>query len=267
MTPAALPPELAIDTLRTIRALVTATGAQMRDMASELRHATAKDGVDLVTRADTFCERELTQALAATFPAHRILAEEGTQLGDPACEWTWHLDPLDGTANYARGIPYWSVSLGLAFRHQPVLGIVHAPAYGVTVFGAVGLGAWRDDQPLADATPAGEPGTWLVATDWPWDRAERARTNRLLDALSPQIRQYKTCGSAALDLAHLALGQVDAYAISHIFPWDQAAGAAIARTLGYELRTRSGAPWDLTHPDIVACRPGMWPVLGAATRA
>jgi len=262
-----LPPALAIETLHTIRGLVATTGARLVEMAGELRSSTSKGGADLVTKADLVSERELCAALARSFPAHAIRAEEGTCLGDDASDWTWHLDPLDGTANYARGIPYWSISLGLSYRLQPMLGIIHAPAYGVTVFGAVGLGAWRDDTPLPEATPAGPVETWFLATDWPWSVPERARTCRLLTALAPKIRQYKTFGSAALDLAHLALGKVDAYAISKIFPWDQAAGAAIARTLGYELRTWSGGAWDLSHPDIVACRPGMWPVLSAAISA
>ncbi len=262
-----LPDDLAIATLRIARDLVAEVGSQLMTMSSTLRASSSKGGVDVVTAADGFSEQALTSALAKHFPDHRIAAEEGTRLGPVDSPWCWHLDPLDGTANYNRGIPHWAISLGLAFKDTPVLGVVHGPACGITVSGIVGLGAWAGDAPLPRASAAGEPKTWIVATDWPWDLAERKRTNLLLDRLSGTIRQYKTFGSAALDLAAVALGLVDAYAISKIFPWDQAGGAAACIALGYELRRWNGEQWDLRFGDLVACRPGMWPVLGPALGA
>jgi myo-inositol-1(or 4)-monophosphatase len=263
--PPALPPDLVLGTLQVVRGLVENVGRSLVELGDQLRASTSKGGVDVVTKADAFSEQELTAALAARFPDHRIAGEEGTRLGPPDSEWTWHLDPLDGTGNYSRGLPYWAISLGLARRDTPVLGIIHGPACGITVLGGEGVGAWSHDAPLPRATSPGEPKTWMVATDWPWDLAERQRTCAFLARLAPTIRQYKTFGSAAVDLAHLVLGKVDAYAISRIFPWDQAGGTAIARALGYELRRWNGEPWDLRHGDIVACRPGMWEVLGTAT--
>lgn len=259
-----LPPDLAVGTLRIVRELLNDVGQQMQVMSGTLRAATSKGGVDVVTQADHYSEQAITSALAKHFPDHRIAGEEGTRLGPADSPWCWHLDPLDGTANYARGIPHWAISLGLAYRDTPVLGVVHGPACGITVSGAVGVGAWAGDTPLPNATPAGDPKQWIIATDWPWDLAERKRSLRLLDALSGTIRQYKTFGSAALDFASVALGVVDAYAISKIFPWDQAGGAAACAALGYELRRWDGSAWDLRHNDVVVCRPGMWPVLGPA---
>ncbi len=265
-----MPPELAIGTLKIVRDLSIEVGRKMVELGDELRTSTSKGaGVDVVTKADAFSEKEITTALAGHFPEHRIAGEEGTRLGPESSEWTWHIDPLDGTGNYSRGLPYWAISIGLSRRSadgsdQPVLGVVHGPACGLSVHGAVGLGAWWNDAPLPRATPVGPPKEWLIATDWPWDLIERQRTCAMLVKLAPQIRQYKTFGSAAVDFAHLVVGKVDAYAISKIFPWDQAGGAAIAKALGYELRRWSGEPWDLRHPDIIACRPGMWPILGEA---
>ena len=253
----ALPPELAIGTLRLVRDLAVQVGADLVSLADELRQATDKGGVDLVTRADAHSERAITSALHQHFPAHAIAAEEGTRLGPADSPWTWHIDPLDGTANYSRGLTPWAISIGLAYEEEPVLGCIHAPQAGFTVFGAVGLGAWNGDAPLPPATPAGEMRSWLVASDWPWDLAERQRTVRLLGRMAPHIRQYKSFGSAAVDLAHLALGRIDAYAISHIFRWDQCGGAAVLRTLGYDLRRWDASPWTLAHRDLVACRPGM----------
>ncbi len=258
----ALPRDLALPTLSVARTLVEDVGRDLVAMAGTLGRATDKGGVDLVTAADRHSEARITAELAKAFPHHRVLGEEGTVLGPEDSPWAWHIDPLDGTANYHRGLPYWAISLGLSFAEEPVLGVVHGPASGVLVYGAAGLGAWSHEAPLPPATPAPEPRQWLVATDWPWDLAERRRTARFIDALSERVRQYKTLGSAALDLANLALGRIDAYAISHIFRWDQCGGAAVLRALGYELTTWRGARWDLAHRDILACRPGCAAVLG-----
>jgi myo-inositol-1(or 4)-monophosphatase len=262
-----MPPPDARATLDFLRVLTAEVGGQMAAMASTLRVATSKGGVDVVTKADRFSEDALTAALAKRFPDHRIAAEEGTRLGPPDSPWVWHIDPLDGTCNYSRGIPNWALSVGLAHGDDPVLGVVHAPVYGVTILGAVGLGAWSGDTPLAPATAVGDPREWVVATDWPWQVAERRRITRFLERLAPRIRQYKTLGSAAVDFINLAIGRVDAYCITSIFPWDQCGGAAVLKALAFEIRTWTGAPWDLRSGDIAACRPGMWPILSEAVGA
>lgn len=259
-----LPRDQALDALSFVRELVHATADEMLRLASDLRQATGKRGVDLVTKADHFAEERLTAALYRRFPEHRVQAEEGTAFGPAGAAWTWHIDPLDGTGNFSRGLPHWAISIGLACGSRPVLGVIYGPECGVEVWGGPGLGGWTSDGELHAATPAGEPKTWIVASDWPWELSQRHRTQAFLGRLAPRIRQFKTLGSAAVDLAHLALGRIDAYAISHIFPWDQCGGAAVLLALGYELRTWSGAEWDLDHPDIVAFRPGMWEILREA---
>ncbi len=257
--PPGLPPELAIATLKIARDLAVEVGAQVVALGDSLRASTDKGGVDVVTKADRHSEDALTAALHRHFPTHRIAAEEGTLLGPADAEWTWHVDPLDGTANYSRGLPAWAISLGLSQGERPMLGVIHAPLMGLTIYGAVGVGAWSGDTPLPRASEPGPERSWIVATDWPWDLKERERTVRLLAAMAPTIRQYKTYGSAAVDYAHVAVGRCDAYAISHTFRWDQAGGAAILAALGYELRRWDGRPWSLADRDIVASRPGMWP--------
>ena len=249
------------DILTEVRNLASTVGIEILRLRSSLMVQTAKAGVDLVTAADVHAEALLTEGLAQLFPTHRIAAEEGTRRGPSDSPWTWHVDPLDGTANFSRGLPYWMHSIGLSYGDTPILGVLHGPECGLTVWGGDQVGGYFGDLALPMAQPAGDPKTWIVACDWPWDLDERLRTNRLLDHLARRVRQFKAYGSAAVDLSHVALGRVDAYAISRIFPWDQAAGAAVCAALGYELRRFDGTPWDLRHPDIVVCRPGMWPVL------
>jgi myo-inositol-1(or 4)-monophosphatase len=239
--------------------LAREVGGEMQALRGRLMAASDKGGADVVTLADRHAEDRLTAALAARHPGHRIAGEEGTVLGPADSEWCWHVDPLDGTANYSRALPCWSLSLGLAFRGEPVLGVIHAPDLGLSVAGGPGIGV-RDGDGRAVALGPADPEAkrWIVATDWPWALDERARTQRLLDRLAPTIRQYKTHGSAAVELLFLALGRVDAYAISKVFPWDVCAGVAIARALGCTVHAWDNSPWALVRErgDILACRPG-----------
>jgi myo-inositol-1(or 4)-monophosphatase len=245
-------------TLDHVRALSAQVADKLHAMQHELAAtATSKGGVDVVTAADALAEDLLTTTLAQAYPQHRIAGEEGTRLGPVDSPWCWHIDPLDGTANYSRGLPFWMVSVGLSYEDRPVLGCLAGPACGILLSGGAGLGAWDGDRALAKASPPGEERTWMVATDWPWDLAERGRIIGLLNHLAPRVRQFKTYGSAAVDFAHVALGRVDAYAISKIFPWDQCGGAAICAELGYELKRWDGNPWTLAHNDIICQRPGM----------
>ncbi len=241
-----------------VRTLGRRVADQLLAMQRELAGTTvSKGGVDVVTAADTLAERLITEALSQTYPQHRIAGEEGTRLGPADSPWCWHIDPLDGTCNYSRGLPYWMVSIGLSYGTRPVLGCLAGPACGLHLSGGDGLGAWSGESRLDRAVPAGEERTWLVATDWPWDLAQRSRVIGMLTHLAPRIRQFKTYGSAAVDLAHVALGRVDAYAIPKIFPWDQCGGAAICAELGYELKRWDGAPWTLADNDIICQKPSM----------
>jgi len=214
-------------------------------------------GHDVVTHADGASEAILCEHLARAFPDHRIEGEEGAAIGPADSPRVWHLDPLDGTANFSRGIPYWAVSVGLAWRGKPVLGVIHAPAFGHTLTCIRGQGVWLDGVALPPAPAMDEdPRTWIVAVDWPWDLAQRKRVTALLGHLSGSIRQYKTYGSAALDCVNLARGWVDAYCITDIFPWDLCAGAAALQELGFRLADWQGQPWKLGRGPIRACRPG-----------
>ena len=240
-----------------------ATALEAARLAGEAIQATRRDGVakgsghDVLTAADGASERILCDHLARAFPDHRIEGEEGSAIGPADSPRVWHLDPLDGTANFSRGIPHWAVSVGLAWRNKPVLGVIHAPALGHTLTCIRGQGVWLDGQRLPKAAAMDDDTkSWIVAVDWPWDLAQRKRVNALVDAMSGSIRQYKTYGSAALDCLNLARGWVDAYCITDVFPWDLCAGVAALHELGFSVADWNGQPWKLGRGAIRACRPG-----------
>lgn len=203
---------------------------------------------DVSTAADRQSEELITRRLAQRFPDHRVLGEEAVKEGREALRAlagpTWIVDPLDGTVNFIQGIPLFTVSIGLVEDGRPILGVVHAPALGQTFWGAPGSGAFEGQRPIAvSATPFLEES--IVATGLGYRRNDLADTN--LDnvaALGMRVRDLRRLGSAALDMAYVASGRLDAYWELHLMPWDVAAGAALVRAAGGRVTDqRGGEDW------------------------
>lgn len=203
---------------------------------------------DVSTAADRGAEELIERRLRRLFPDHRVLGEEAVKEGRavlaPAPGPTWIVDPLDGTVNFVQGIPFFCVSIGLVQDGRPVLGVVHAPALGQTFLGAPGSGAFEGDRPISvSATPFLEES--VVATGFAYDRNELADTN--LDnfvTLGMRVRGMRRLGAAALDLAYVASGRLDAFWELHLKPWDVAAGAALIRAAGGRVTDqRGGEDW------------------------
>ena len=197
---------------------------------------------ELVTAADRAAEQIVVGGLLAAFPDHAILAEEGvlTTQGraSQVSDWTWLVDPLDGTTNYVHGLPHWGVAIALAYRNDPVVGVVHAPLLGETFVAARGLGAHRhfaDDrvQELRVSRTA-ELADALLATGFAYVRNEPGRDDNSahVAALLPHCRDLRRLGSAELDLCYVAAGSYDGYWELYLAPYDVAAGAVLVREAG-----------------------------------
>ncbi len=197
---------------------------------------------ELVTAADRAAEQVVVGGLRARFPDHAMLAEEGvlTTAGeiDKAADWTWIVDPLDGTTNFVHGLPFFAVAIALAHRGVPVVGVVHAPALGETFFGARGLGAfrrWADgrEQRLA-VSRTHELADALLATGFSYNRNEPGRDDNSarLAAVLPHCRDLRRLGSAELDLCMVAAGVYDGYWELYLAPYDVAAGAVLVQEAG-----------------------------------
>ena len=264
-------------------AAARAAGAVLLEhFEGELTVATKSSDIDLVTSADRAAEATLTERITRAYPSHWILAEESGRLtGDadvtdprpPPGVLQWVIDPLDGTTNFTHRFPHFSVSLALVDHEGPLLGVVHDPTREETFYAVRGRGAFLDSarprarngrpQPLR-VTPTRALRLALVATGFAYTRATTP-TNNLLEfnRVVPQVRCIRRAGSAALDLAYVAAGRLDAYWEYHLQPWDVAAGALLVREAGGELTRIDGGPWDLRHGDLVAAGPTLAPVLQA----
>ncbi len=210
---------------------------------------TLKGEVDLVTEADLASEALIRRRLGARFPDHAILAEEGGASGSADAPARWVVDPLDGTTNFAHGHPFFSVSIGLEAEGLLQVGVVHAPALGLTWTARRGGGASRSGAPARVSTTASLSGS-LVASGFPYDRRSNPDNNATEWARTLRRAQgMRRCGSAALDLALVADGTYDGYWEKRLNPWDVAAGALLVLEAGGRVEGLDGSavpPWPET---------------------
>lgn len=217
---------------------------------------------ELVTAADRAAEQIVVSGLLASFPEHGVLAEEGVlttrDVASNSSDWTWIVDPLDGTTNYVHGLPHFAVAIALAYRNEPLVGVVHAPALGETFLGARGLGARRvfadgREQALAVSTTS-ELADALLATGFSYNRNEPGRDDNVghLAAILPHCRDLRRLGSAELDLCYVAAGVYDGYWELYLAPYDVAAGAVLVREAGGRVSDFRGGDRWLHGQQVVA---------------
>jgi myo-inositol-1(or 4)-monophosphatase len=211
---------------------------------------TYKGEVDLVTEVDTEAERVIREELLGTFPTHGMLAEEGGELaGEEGARWI--VDPLDGTTNYAHGLSIFCVSIALERAGEVVLGVVHDPMGEETFVAERGRGATLNGEPIR-VSSTDEPIRALIATGFPYDRAELPEALELFGRLAASTRGMRRLGSAALDLCYVASGRIDGYYERGIWPWDLAAGSVIVEEAGGKLTNYRGDVLDLAGREIMA---------------
>jgi myo-inositol-1(or 4)-monophosphatase len=182
-----------------------------------------------VTESDLLAETALVSVIRAHFPDHAILSEEMGAVGVGPARWV--ADPLDGTVNFARGVPWYDVSLAFEVGGRVEVGVVHAPGLGQLFSAVRGQGAWLDGRRIRVSGRAELAGglvdVGLSREDWS-DPARQARVGRLA-AAGAEVRSLNACG---LDLAFVAAGRLEAYWDEHVEIWDTAAGALLVAEAG-----------------------------------
>jgi myo-inositol-1(or 4)-monophosphatase len=224
-----------------------------------------KGEADLVTEADVAAERAIVELIRAEFPTHRVFAEEGSVGGDdPAHRWI--IDPLDGTTNYAHGMPLFTVSVAYERDGEVAAGAVFQPATGELFHARTGGGAWLGDQPIR-VSRATELRHALLTTGFPSRRDMLEPAMAQFAALNAQTHAVRRTGSAALDLAWVATGRFDGYWERTISAWDVAAGVVIAREAGASITDLAGRPFLVDAGNILTTAPGIHAeLLSALTR-
>ncbi|MFF3867660.1 inositol monophosphatase family protein [Micromonospora sp. NPDC001898] len=190
-----------------------------------------RDRHDPVTVHDKAAEARIRDIVLNAEPDSRIVGEEGGAVGEGRVEW--HVDPIDGTANFAHGLPFFCTSIGAVVDGRVVAGAIYDPLRD-DLFTATLAGAWHNGEPLASVGAASEQQA-LLLTSYPSAREIRAAPERAVRRQTDLIIEYQTLrriGSAALSLAHVATGWADAALGIGVSSWDVAAGSLLVTAAG-----------------------------------
>jgi len=232
----------------------------------EARQIEHKGHIDLVTDADKAAEAATLAVIRARFPDHAILAEEEGATG--TSPYRWIVDPLDGTTNYAHGIPQFCTSVACEVNGRLEVGAIVDPMRGERFSAATGRGAFLNGERLQVAA-AQQLDRAVLATGFPyWVQEHVDEVLELFGAFLRRAQGVRRFGSAALDLAWVAAGRYDGFFELKLKPWDVAAGLVIVREAGGIVTGLDGSAFALDEGDTLAANPAlhveMVPVAAAA---
>jgi myo-inositol-1(or 4)-monophosphatase len=237
--------------------LATAVEAVVR--AGEIHRSKFRSGVridkkgtiDLVTEVDLEVERMFRAMIAERFPDHDVLAEELGGGGGTA-RHRWVFDPLDGTTNYAHGLPIFCASLALEIDGEAEVAAVYDATRRELFTAERGVGAWLNGEPLKVSTTSAIIEALLV-TGFPYDVQQNPEPYmRVFSAFISRARAVRRLGSAAIDLCYVAAGRMDGFWEAQLNPWDTRAGALIVQEAGGRVTGMDGQPWVPEKGHILA---------------
>lgn len=242
--------------LATITPWLHEAGAMLTAQPQELA-IDFKDHNELVTATDLAVDRFISNKIAAAFPDHRILSEEAETSLPHYDGYVWVLDPIDGTVNYAIGVPFSAISIALCHNGQPIFGAVYNPHLDHLYAAVKGGGATKNGVAIGKDHPRHKGYTSpVVATGFPYDKAKRALALKQLERIFKEFGYVRRLGSAALDLCLVAEGTYGGYYEIDLSPWDMAAGALIVREAGFKVGNlvpvQDGLPDQLNSKHLVA---------------
>ncbi len=210
---------------------------------------TEKGTKDLVTEFALSTERLASELLSQRTPEIPVFGEE--EGGSAAAGLVWYCDPIDGTANYAHGHPFWAVSIGLMDDAEPLLGAVIAPALSLEWHGAAGQTAYRNAEPC-QVSDCADFERALTATGFPRQRDVAPDNNfDSFVAVKKRAQGVRRCGSASIDVCLVADSTYDAFWERKLSTWDLAAGVAIALAAGAQVTSLSGGPPDFSRGHVI----------------
>ena len=214
---------------------------------------------DFVSEVDRAAEARIVETLLKAYPDHSILAEESGLLGQSNSPYQWIVDPLDGTTNFLHGVPHFCVAIALTVKGKLDQGVVYNPISQELFTASKGEGAWLNNKRLR-VSKVGSLEQALIGSAFPYRDGKRLagymKTFQTLTEKSIGIRRQ---GAAALDLAFVAAGRIDAFWAPGLSPWDCAASALIIREAGGLIADFDGGTNWMETGEIVAATPRLLP--------
>lgn len=221
------------EVLENVKEVAIKTGAMQKENLGrhDLGIVNKSSQIDLVTEIDKRSEQAIIEFIRKYYPEHSILAEE-SGLAEQQSDYLWIIDPLDGTTNYAQGLPIFCISIALQYKGDTVLGVVYTPVTGQMFTAIRGKGAFLNGRRL-HVSAKDRLIDSVLATGFPYDiAANRANNLAYFTAITPKARAVRRMGAAAYDLACVAAGQFDGYWELKLSPWDVAAGNLLVEEAG-----------------------------------
>jgi len=240
-------------------AIAREAGALLREYFHRGVHTEYKGDVDLVTEADRASEKLISGRLRAAFPEHGIYGEEGTRSGLDA-EFRWYIDPLDGTTNFAHGFPVFGVVLGCERRAaglkqdqdgEMVAGVIYDPLRDEMFSAERGKGSLLNGKPI-HVSRVKTLAESLVATGFPSRKRHSSPNVHFYQEFTLRSHGVRRAGSAALDLAYVAAGRLEAFWELKLNPWDTSAGFLIVEEAGGKVTHFDGSKFTLDSREVFA---------------
>jgi len=215
------------------------------------KNVSYKGEVDLVTESDKRSEALIVARLRNHFPQHGIVAEEGSGGAGAGARYCWHVDPLDGTTNFAHGYPCFAVSIALLEEREPVVGVVFNPVNGELFMAMRGEGAYLNQKRI-HVSRVESLSKSLVATGFPTHKVRTSKNISYYWEFTIRSHGVRRDGSAALDLCSVASGRFEGFWEFGLKSWDTAAGTLIVKEAGGTVSDLAGWPYQPGDTNILA---------------
>jgi myo-inositol-1(or 4)-monophosphatase len=234
-----------------VESVVRAGDVMMARFGSEIG-VQKKGTIDLVTEVDVEIERGFRALIAERFPAHAVLAEELGGSGDPPRGPCWVFDPIDGTTNFAHGVPIFCASVALEVAGEAQVAAVYDPTRRELFTAERGCGAQLNGRPI-HVSAAERLVDAVLVTGFPYDVHDRVdEIVGLFGAFVGRARAVRRLGSAAIDLCYVAAGRLDGFWESDLKPWDIAGGSLIVSEAGGRVTAMDGSPFTSRTREVLA---------------
>ena len=249
--------------MEVIDQAVRAAGKIIQDGWNADKQITFKGRADIVTDIDVAAEKAVLEILTGEFPDFGILAEESPPV-DGESPYKWVVDPLDGTRNYAHGIPHFCSIIALAKDNEIVAGVIYDPVREEMFSTAVGQGAHMNGEPIS-VSESTELSRSLLSFDLGYVDEKAGLALDMVRSLWPGMYSIRMMGTAGLGLAYAASGRVDLFFHHSLSPWDLATGLLLLREAGGDVVDRQGNKAGLFTPSVICSSPTLIDGFLAAT--
>jgi myo-inositol-1(or 4)-monophosphatase len=212
---------------------------------------TEKSQANLVTEADFAAQSAIHERIHGRFRDHNFLGEEDLAETNSDSPWRWVIDPLDGTSNYVHGFPYYAVNIAAEYAKELMIAVTFDPTRNELFTAVRGHGAFVNGRPIRPTSVTALRDAMVVASLPVACRPEHRAVQQLLNVM-PHVQTVQRTGSAALNLAYVAAGRMDAFWSGSLKPWDMAAGILLVQEAGGRVSRMHGESIDIEIPDLLS---------------